>query len=284
MSTPLLILIACTLAGIAAVALLTSADAPRHHPSPSQAGRHLLAPLGAGLVTAVVVLAVSGWLLPSVVVGVVGASATDAWRRREQQRDDAEYTDAIAAWIENLRDVLVAGEQPIGAITATVPTCHPSIQPAVRRLAAALGRHDPELALSRFADDLDDPLGDLVAAGLLVAVQRGARTVPVLTALAEQARQQADRRRLVEAEHAPVRREVRLLGVLMAGLVAAVLLLGRAEYLEPYGTADGQVVLATILAAYAALLLRVQRLARLPRPARFLSAARAAGSTQGSAT
>ena len=29
-------------------------------------------------------------------------------------------TEALAAWIEHLRDVLIAGDQPIGAIGATV--------------------------------------------------------------------------------------------------------------------------------------------------------------------
>ena len=142
----------------------------------------------------------------------------------------------------------------------------------MRRLAASLGRQDPDVVFRRFADEIDDPLGDLVAAGLLIAVGRGARTVAVLTALAEQARVQADRRRLVEAERAPIQREVRLLSVVMGVLIAAFVLLGRADYLEPYGTAEGQTFLAVVLMIYGALLLRVQRLARYPRPARFLTA------------
>ena len=139
-----------------------------------------------------------------------------------------ERTDALASWIENLRDVLVAGDQPVGAINATVATCPSAIKPQVRRLAAGLGRQDPDIVFRRFADDLDDPLGDLVAAGLLIAVQRGARTVAVLSSLAEQARRQADRRRLVEAERAPIQREVTLLTLIMGSLIVAVLVLGRA--------------------------------------------------------
>jgi hypothetical protein len=132
------------------------------------------------------------------------------------------------------------------------------------------------VALRRFADDLDDPLGDLIAAGLLVAIRRGGRTVPVLTALAQQARQQADRRRLIDAERAPIKREVTLLTLTMGALVVALLVLGRAEYLAPYDTAEGQLFLAVVLAIYALLLLRVQRLARFPRPSRFLTTAQLA--------
>ena len=50
-----------------------------------------------------------------------------------------------------------------------------------------------------------------MAAGLSIAIRRGARTAPVLTSLAEQTRQQVDRRRLVEAERAPTRREAQAL-------------------------------------------------------------------------
>ena len=104
-------------------------------------------------------------------------------------------------------------------------------------------------------------------------MQRGARTVPVLTALAEQTRQQVDRRRLVEAERAPTRREVRALTAIMGTLVLGLLLLGRSAYLAAYDTATGQVFLAAALIGYGALILRVQRLAAFPRPGRFLTGA-----------
>jgi hypothetical protein len=242
-------------------------------------GRHLAVepglPLraGAGIVGASIVVVGSGWLLPAVVVGAMVWHGVGLWQRRDRRPvDDIERTDALASWIENLRDVLIAGDQPIGAINATVPTCPAAIRPQVRRLAASLGRQDPDVVFRRFADEIDDPLGDLVAAGLLIAVGRGARTVAVLTALAEQSRLQADRRRLVEAERAPVQREVRMLSVVMGVLIAAFVLLGRAEYLEPYSTVEGQTFLGVVLLIYGALLLRVQRLARYPRPARFLTA------------
>ena len=218
-------------------------------------------------------VASSGWLVPAIVVGVGAWTAVGAWQRRDRRSDtDVERTDALASWIENLRDVLIAGDQPVGAIGATVSTCGPSIRPQVRRLAAGLGHQDPDTVFRRFADEIDDPLGDLVAAGLLIAVQRGARTVAVLSSLAEQARHQADRRRLVEAERAPVQREVTVLSVIMGGLIVGLLVFGRAEYLEPYDTAAGQLFLGVVLAIYAVLLIRVQRLARYPRPSRFLTA------------
>jgi hypothetical protein len=266
------LLIASTLAGVAAVLVLLSDDSPapirRARADPGWWGR-----LAGTLAAALIVLAASGWAVAATVVAVGCWYAIRAWQRRDVSGvSDVQRIDALASWIENLRDVLIAGDQPVGAINATVTTCPAAIKPQVRRLAAGLGRQDPAIVFRRFADDIDDPLGDLVAAGLLIAVQRGARTAAVLGSLAEQARRQADRRRLVEAERAPIQREVTLLTVIMGSLVVGLLVFGRSEYLEPYDTAGGQLFLGVVLAIYAALLLRVQRLARFPKPSRFLTA------------
>jgi tight adherence protein B len=272
MSLDVALLIVSTAAGVLAVLVLFAGDdvtpRPRRIPRPGQWAR-----VAGAAAVALVVLAASGWLIAAAVVGVGSWHAIGVWQQRNAGGvSDLERIDALASWIENLRDVLIAGDQPVGAINATVNTCPAAIKPQVRRLAAGLGRQDPAIVFRRFADDVDDPLGDLVAAGLLIAVQRGARTAAVLGSLAEQARRQADRRRLVEAERAPIQREVTLLTVIMGSLVVGLLVFGRAEYLAPYDTAGGQLFLGLVLAIYAALLLRVQRLARFPRPSRFLTA------------
>jgi Flp pilus assembly protein TadB len=224
--------------------------------------------------TFIVVVAVSGWVVPAIVIAGAMWYLVRAWQRRDRSGvNDVERTDALASWIENLRDVLLAGDQPIGAITATVATAPPIIRPAVRRLASALGHQDPDTAFRRFADELNDPLGDLIASGLLIAVERGARTVAVLTSLAEQARTTADRRRIVDAERAPIQREVMLISLVMGGLVLGLVVFGNSDYFDAYKTSGGQVFLTVVLLIYALLLLRVQRLARFPKPSRFLTSA-----------
>lgn len=273
MSAELLVLVIATTIGALGVVVASSpertATSDRHHAIDPQLGPRSAISALVGLI----VIAASGWVLPALVVSTGMWFAVRTWQQRDRSTHSVERTDALASWIENLRDVLIAGDQPIGAIAATVNTSPRSIRPHVRRLSAGLGRQEPDVVFRRFADDIDDPLGDLVAAGLLIAVQRGARTVGVLSALAEQARQQADRRRLVEAERAPVQREVALLTVIMGSLIVGLLVFGRAEYLRPYESGNGQLFLAIVIGIYAALLLRVQRLARYPRPSRFLTAA-----------
>lgn len=269
MSVDLAVLVVSTLAGVTAVVVLVT---PPRDPVRREIRPVLVARIVAAVAAGLLVLAFTGWPVPALVVGAACGYAVARRQERGRRRaEEVERIDALASWIENLRDVLVAGDQPVGAITATVATCPEAIRPQVRRLAAGLGRQEPEVVFRRFADDLDDPLGDLVAAGLLIAVQRGARTGVVLGSLAEQARRQADRRRLVEAERAPIRREVTILTVVMGSLILVLLVLGRTDYLAAYDSPGGQTFLGIVLAVYALLLVRVQRLARFPRPGRFLT-------------
>jgi hypothetical protein len=102
-------------------------------------------------------------------------------------------------------------------------------------------------------------------------VSRGAETEDVLSALAAQARHQADRRRIVEAERAPMRREVWMVSLVMCALLGAVFIFARSSYLRAYDDASGQLFLTFILIGYGTLLLWVARLATFPQPCRFLT-------------
>ena len=230
-------------------------------------------PIVAAIASAMLVVAISGWIIPSVVVGaIVGWLANMRRGRRTGVDVGVERTEALASWVENVRDVLQSGNQPVGAIGATTETCPPSIRPHVRSLFARLSAGQPaEIAFRRFADDMDEPLADLVAVGLLIAVSRGAETEDVLSALATQARNQADRRRIVEAERAPMRREVLMVSLVMCALLAGVFVFARSSYLNAYDDVSGQVFLALILVGYGALLIWVGRLAMFPQPSRFLT-------------
>ena len=244
-----------------------------HRPSPARRPSVRRMPFVGAIAAGLLVLAVSGWIIPSFVVAAIVGWLVDSMRRRRAGDDfGVERTEALASWVENVRDVLQSGNQPVGAIGATTDTCPPSIRPQVRSLFARLSAGQPaEVAFRRFADDMDEPLADLVAVGLLIAVSRGAETEDVLSALAAQARHQADRRRIVEAERAPMRREVWMVSLVMGALLAGVFLLARSSYLNAYDDVSGQLFLALVLVGYGALLMWVGRLATFPRPSRFLT-------------
>jgi hypothetical protein len=266
-------LILCSVLFVAGVALavVPPTDAPATPVDPRRTRRLAIRAL-IGLAIGSLIVLVSGWVVPGVIVGAGAAWGVAGWQRRQRSSEvEIARLEALASWVESVRDVMMAGEQPVGAITSTVGSTAPIIRPHVRRLAVGLGQQDPEVVFRRFADDIDDPLADLVAAGLAIAIRRGARTVPVLTALAEQTREQVDRRRLVEAERAPTRREVQALTLIMGALVIGLLVFGRSEYLDAYDTTRGQIFLGIALAGYAGLIVRVQKLAAFPRPGRFLT-------------
>ena len=218
------------------------------------------------------ILAATRWVLPALVCGAMGWWVTGLYTDRDRRGPgELERVEALATWIEQLRDVLMAGDQPIGAIQATVATCPEPVRPQVRALASRLGRQSEQVVLRQFADDLDDPTADLIAAGLLVALTKGGRAERVLSALAQQARHQAERRKLLEAEREPARREVWWVTGLMTAQLIGGLVFARSSYLAPYRTFGGQVVLCALLGAFLALIVYVQHLSRFTRPARFLS-------------
>ena len=221
---------------------------------------------------AVVVLAATRWVLPALVCGAMGWWVTGLVADRDRRgHGELERVEALATWTEQLRDVLMAGDQPIGAIQATVSTCPEPVRQQVRALASRLGRQPEQLVLRQFADELDDPTADLIAAGLLVALTKGGRAERVLSSLAQQARHQAERRKLLEAEREPARREVWWVTGMMTAQLVGGLVFARSSYLAPYRTLSGQVVLCVLLGAFLALIVYVQRLSRFTRPARFLS-------------
>lgn len=266
-----LIVAVCAAAVVAGGALVWSGL--RYTPSANVGRRVSPLPLLGGLLAGLLVEALAGWVLVAAIVGVLIAWGVARWQARDRGDDlGAARVEALASWVENVRDVLQAAGQPIGAIGATADTCPPVLRPHVRTLFARLSAgQPPEVVFRRFADELDDPLADLVAVGLLIAVTRGAQTEQVLTALAEQARHQADRRRIVEAERAPARREVQLVSLVMCALLAGMFVFARSSYLDAYDTLPGQVFLGAVVTGYALLLVRVGRLSRFPRPSRFLT-------------
>ena len=74
--------------------------------------------------------------------GLAGGPGVGGSRRRPRQ--DQARIEALAAWCEQLRDLLVAEHGIIGTIAATVRTCPAAIRTEVARLASRLGRQSAD--------------------------------------------------------------------------------------------------------------------------------------------
>lgn len=276
---------ALTVLGIigAGLALRPYTPAPKAPRMPSPLQRRLtgLSPrsrvalavsLGAGVLLALL----TGWLaavviLPAAALGLpylLSAPPAEARIRR---------VEAMEEWTRSLAGVLGAGVGIEQALTATLRSTPEPIKPEVTALVARLrARWDTEVALRAFADDLDDVTGDLVAANLILAARRRNRSLAsVLQGVAESVAEDVASRRRVEAGRAKPRGSARL--VTAFSLVVLLILAFTGDYIAPYRTPVGQIVLVFLLVAYAAGLLWMRKMAEGKPLPRFLGPAARAG-------
>jgi tight adherence protein B len=227
----------------------------------------------AAVVAGVVVWAVTGWPVAALaaataVVGLprlVSGSATRAQLAR---------LEALEAWTRRLADLLGSGAGGLEqAIAMSVRTCPAPIAKEVTALAGRIRLQGAEPALRAFADDLADigsPAADLAAAALILRVRRGGRGLrPVLEALAADVAELVRARRAVEADRAKPRSNVRVLVAITAVVLTVTLLFAR-DYLTPFTTPLGQVMLAAIVGVFAAAVVLLARITRQPTTPRFL--------------
>jgi Flp pilus assembly protein TadB len=224
----------------------------------------------AALAIGVVAGAFTGWLLliavlPAVVLGlpVLLSTSTEAGRIAR--------LDGIAEWTRNLSGVLIAGRGLEQALMASLRSTPEAIRPQVSTLVARLkARWPTEAALRSFADDLDDATGDLVAAALILGSRkRGPGLAAVLTGLAESTADDVRARRQIEADRAKPRATARWVTILAAGALAVLALSG--QFLTPYATPLGQLVLLVLLGCFAACLVWMRKMAASPPPARYVT-------------
>ena len=228
----------------------------------------LLVGVGAGVLTAVV----TGWfiaalLVPAVVAGLpVLLSAPPAGTRIER-------LEAMEEWTRSLSGVLTVGVGLEQALVATLRSTPDAIRPEVTQLVARLrARWGTEDALRAFADALDDATGDLVAANLILgARRRGAGLASVLESLAESVAADVRARREIEADRAKPRATARWVTLITVAVLVVLGLTG--EYIQPFSSPMGQVILVTLLSLYVATLVWMRTMATGKPLPRFIGAA-----------
>jgi tight adherence protein B len=199
------------------------------------------------------------WFFPTVFGG-------EAAFRREQSR-----VDAVASWAESLRDVIGAAAGLGQAIQRSAEHPPPAIQEEVRALATDLrsGR-DMTSSLRAFAIRLDDETADMVALALIGTETGTGNVAPVLDDLAAAARAEAVMRQRIHTGRARTRTATRVICGTTVLMLVFMLLVG-GDYLAPYDSLTGQLVLAAALGLFALGLWGMHRLAT-PKPVpRFIA-------------
>lgn len=205
--------------------------------------------------------ALLGWFLPDI-------AGQKAAREAALARSEA-----IASWAEMLRDTLAAAHGLEQAIVTTAAVAPAAIRDELLLLTSRLPGERLPAALRRLADDLADPTADLVVAALVIAAEGSPRDLGVLLGgLADAARDEVAMRRRVEATRARARTTVQIVTGLTAAMAGGLLVFS-GGYLDPFGDALGQVVLAFVAGLFGTSLWWLARMAQYKAPERFLAPA-----------
>jgi Flp pilus assembly protein TadB len=209
-----------------------------------------------------VAAAALGWSLPSLLGGNAAAKSA------------IDKVEAIATWVENLRDTMAGGARGLAqAIMTTAPMAPSAIADEVQELADRIAAREPlDTALYTFAAELGDPSADQVVIALLLVADPRQRFGGIGAALSELATSTRDRVKMrlrVEVGQSRMRNSARFMVLWSIGFVVFLRFFS-AEYLEPYSTFVGQVVLAVVGTLFALAMLWLNHMAKHQVPDRFL--------------
>jgi hypothetical protein len=230
-------------------------------------GRRIAIAVGAGAVVLIATQWVVAGLGTSLLVlgwnGIVGGAGEE---RRAMVR-----LEGLAAWTESLRDTIAGAVGLEQAIPSSLRAAAPALQPPLRVLVDRMHTRMPMAeALRRFADDIDDSSADLVIGALILNARlRGPGLRDMLSALATSARAELDMRRRVEADRRTTRRSVQVVVGVSVGTSLLLAVLNH-QYVQPYDSFVGQLVLIGVIALYGAAFFWLRRLAKYDLPQRFL--------------
>lgn len=261
----------------AAGGVLLVVDGFRRRPRPAPQRATALLPgdarhrAEAAMAVALPALVLTRWPVAAIAAGALGWFWTDLFGGRAAREQAIARTEAIAGWTEMLRDTLAGAHGLEQAILTTADVAPAPIRREVLALAVRLEREPLDRALQVFADDLAHPSGDLVVTALALAARGGAGDLnELLGTLALSAREEAAMRMRVDAARARLRTAVRVIAAVTAVTAVGLIVLNR-SYLDVYGTAVGQLVLAAVAVTWAGALWWLDRMSRYRAPERFLA-------------
>lgn len=230
--------------------------------------------VGIAFAVAMAALVLTRWPLAAVAAGVIVFLWPRLFGGAASGRRQLEKIEALASWTESLRDTASAAAGLEQAIPATVGAAQSLLRAPVRELAARLdGRVPLPEALTRFADDVDDPAADMVVAALsLNARQRAGGLERILTSLAASSRAELEMRRKVEHERHLLRRQAQRIAIAVLGFIAAQAVFARG-WVQPYSSPLGQLVLVILAAIFLGAFMRMRALSNSEPEVRFLTSA-----------
>lgn len=258
---------------VAALRGWTPPRRPKLSSSPSSTWRGSRARRRAAIAAAIglVVVVFTRWPVAGAAVTAVIYLWPTMFGGARQAAGSVERLEALATWTESLRDSIAGSIGLEEAIRHSLAAAPPVLLPSLQRLEGRIRVQIPlPQALAAYAEEFDDSSADLVIAALILNSRlRGPGLVATLTALATAAREEIDMRRRIEEGRKSLRRTA-LIIVGATGLFAGGLTIFSRDYVAPYSTPFGQVMLAIVLSVFAGGLIWIRSAANLKAPERFL--------------
>jgi tight adherence protein B len=231
----------------------------------------------AALAAGILMWAVTGWPVAGlgVAFGAVAVASLLGGRRRHD--DSVARTEAIAVWVEMIRDTMAGAKGLEEALVASARVAPKAIEAEARRFATRLDHTSLQEALRALGDDLDHPSADLVVVGLAHGADMERATGDLgelLSRLAESIRADVRMRVRVQVGRARIRTSAKIVvGWTLA--TAVVLYVFDRDLLSGYASLGGQLWLAVVFSVWGMAGLMIRRLGRLEMPERFVARERA---------
>jgi Flp pilus assembly protein TadB len=226
------------------------------------------------VVLALIIGLITHWPVGAAIGGAVGWTLRSALQPNASNRVVGRL-EALATWIEALRDSVAAHRGLLAAIESTVAGAPAAVKPNVVRLVARIKSGTPlDQALHAFALELGDAAVDEAIAPLILASRFGGSDLQSLLATAAaNTRDQIAVWQRTEVARARPRRDMRLVMAVTLVFTLGVLLVGHG-YFRPFDGPGGQLALLCVAGLFAAGFWSMNRLSRpAPMPRLFDSEA-----------
>lgn len=179
--------------------------------------------------------------------------------------------EALATWTESLRDTIAGSVGLQQAVTDTTPEASPLIRPHLMRLNGRLQAREPlASALLQMAPEFADSSAEKVIAALVLNARlQGQGLRIVLDALATSTREEIDLLREIEAGRRRIRKGSQFVAIFIMLTVGGLVLFSR-NFVRPYSSVNGQLVLLIVFGIWGAGLVWMRAAAGQRKPRRFL--------------
>ncbi|MGC1909754.1 MAG: type II secretion system F family protein [Candidatus Dormiibacterota bacterium] len=215
----------------------------------------------AGLLAYVVL----GLVAPALVIATLGWGAAAAFRRWRESHRSALLGAALLSATDLLAQLLPAGHSTRQSLVVLAESGPTELRAEIARILARVNEVPLEDALIEAQERMRQPLFTLIAAALTVGNRSGGRLAPLLQELSRAAHQIDAVQGQLRAEQAQGRLGALVIATMPIGLLA-MLHLVNPDYLAPYATVRGELLLGGLLSLIVLGYLWMVRILRLPQP------------------